>query len=471
MTPAGAPVVVVDQPADWTTSDFSEIPSFTAALQAVKDEDRRASGMAGASAAVDSDSIEDLDVRIMRVKDENGNDGIRLKFKLTAWAGNAKAKTLLATSKQDLNAAGGTRENGVQLQKIVIGEDGIGQIVKGENGYQSYYTQGFTWTLRTEDGIVIRFHRGNQTATSTLGSSAPKAFHNMVEIQAPANATPEQIAKAINMAGVYDTRPATQADARVLVENRLMSIFDAKTDATKNPKGEERAESLARIEAKYGITPDNVVLTTGASGRIETRLDEAGAQKIVDATGKPAAILHNVTVPYKFSDTKEEKEEKEAQYIADLLATPQGGLLSTSTRWTEGIGGTGMSSHQDVNTGGADYVFTKPVQNADAKVYGTGSVVMYFDPVKVYQRIDFYANYSDKYGKRIANQNILGAAKTGAYEVMFKHRLSYDDLDSVVVRDQAMRTRIISLLRQRGIDEIGGRPLEAVIVIGSKVKA
>jgi hypothetical protein len=96
-------------------------------------------------------------------------------------------------------------------------------------------------------------------------------------------------------------------------------------------------------------------------------------------------------------------------------------------------------------------------------------MLMYFDPVKVYQRLDFYANSGDNFGKRQVNQDVINAAKVGAYELMFKHRLSFDDLDSIVISTQAQRTAVIQKLRQMGIDQIGGRPLEAVIIIGSNV--
>ena len=51
---------------------------------------------------------------------------------------------------------------------------------------------------------------------------------------------------------------------------------------------------------------------------------------------------------------------------------------------------------------------------------------------------------------------------------MFKHRLGWDDLDVTVVPNQAVRTRLIQKLRQRGIDQLGGKPLEEAIIIGSE---
>jgi hypothetical protein len=470
MTPAGTKAVFVENPAGWDTSEFENVPALSDAIALVQNPDDKFAAMKGASAAIDADSIEDLDVRIMRVRDKEGTDGLRLKFKLTSWAGNARVKEIMDMTPEQREAEGITKGQMV-VDRIDVGPDGVGQISKDKNSYQG---EGVAWTITTPEGIVIKIYRGNYDATSKLSTSKygqPRSFHNLVQIQAPADVTNEQIADALKKAGVSDVRPATPADSRILVENRLMSIFDGKVDATKNPKGADREASLQRIKDKYGITPDDVVISTGASGRIETRLSPEGAQKIVTATGSPTAIKHNITIPgfYGSSSTPEEQFELRTDWLSKLIGTPQGGLLSTTTRWTEGIGASGMSSSADVGTGGADYVFTKPVKITDAKEFGTNGVVMYFDPVKLYQRLDFYANSGDNFGKRQVNQDVINAAKVGAYELMFKHRISFDDLDSIVVTNQATRTAVIQKLRQMGITEIGGRPLEAVIIIGSQV--
>ena len=470
-TPAGAPLVVVDSPAGWDQSNFENTPSMLDAIESVQNPADKAAAMRGASFAADSDSVEDLDVRVMRVRDKDGNDGVRFKFKLTAWAGNQKAKELIDMTPEQRKAAG-IESGSMTIDRIDIGPDGVGQISAVKNAYQG---SGRTWTITTKDGIVIKFNRANSDSTSkTAGGS--RAFHNLVQIQAPAGVTTEQISEALRTAGVQDVRPATPEDARILVENRLMSIFDGKTDATKNLKGADREASLARVKAKYDITADDVVITVGASGRIETRLSKEKAQKIVDATNKPSAILHNISSGYEgsvtYNDSQEVKNEARAAWLVNLLASSQGGLLSTTTRWTEGIGTHGMSSGSDVGTGGADYVFTKPVKNTDKKVYGVSDsdAVIYFDPLKVYQRLDFYANYTDSYGKRSSTQDIINAAKVGAYEVMFKARLGFDDADSVVL-SPAIRKLVLEKLRQRGITELGGRPIDVLIISATETKS
>jgi hypothetical protein len=191
---------------------------------------------------------------------------------------------------------------------------------------------------------VIRIHRANADSSDqfkkTYGDAPARAFHNTVQIQAPVGATDDQIANALALAGVSEVRPATPADAKVLIENRLMSIFDAKTDANVNPKGEARAESLQKVKDKWGLTVADVVATTGPSGRIEYRLSEEGAKKIWEATGKPEALSHGLRHPgvlsYNMSD--EQKIKAMTDWLVGFVDNPQGGLLSTTTRWTEGIG-------------------------------------------------------------------------------------------------------------------------------------
>lgn len=464
-TGAGVPKILVQKNVDWTETDFDKTPSLLDAISIVQNPDDKSAGMRGASTAVDSDSIEDLDVRLMRVKDETGADGVQLKFKLTNWASKDRIGSILKMSPEE-QKANGVEVGPLKVDRIDVLPDGSGQINAEKTAFSS--NTGRLYTIRTADGIVIKIHRANSTDTDKFESSyyskAPKAFHNLVTIQAPASATPEQIANALAVAGVVDVRPATKDDGRILIENRLMSIFDAQTNANINLKGDKREQSLSRIKEKWGITPDDVIVTTGASGRIETRLSPEGAKKIWEATGKPAAIQHNLSMHGVSGG-----EDGAAEWLANLFSTPQGGLLSTTTRWTEGIGTQGMSSQSDVGTGGADYVFTKPVMNASAKTYGITGMAphLYFDPLKLYERLDFYANQNDAYGKRSPNKDVISAAKVGAYEVMFKHRISWEDLD-VAVLSPTMRTILLGKLKDRGITQIGGRPIEDVFVLGTK---
>ena len=465
-TGAGAPPVIVDSPVDWELSNFAEVPSLPKAIEAALNMDDKSAAMRGASAAVDADSIEELDVRVMHVRTVDGQDSIQLKFKLTNWAGKKRIDEINKMNLLEQSEAGVSIEQ-LRIPKMEVGADGVGQMT---SEYSYTNGSGRTYTITTKDGIVIRIHRANnENYTKVSNDAQARAFHNMVQIEAPVGATDDQIANALAIAGVSEVRPATPADAQILIENRLMSILDAKTDANTNPKGEKREESLEKVKSRYGITVDDVIVTTGASGRIEYRLTPEGAEKIWKATGSPEVLNHDLRMPdiFDMSMSNEQRAEAMTNWLVNLIASPQGGLLSTTTRWTEGIGGNGQSSWTDVGTGGADYVFTKPRRNADKKIYGTSSWLptLYFDPKKLYERLDFYANEKDKFGKRQKSKDIISAAKVGAYEVMFKQRLAWDDLDVMVVSKE-IHVGVIEGLKARGIDTIGGRPIEEVIIVG-----
>jgi hypothetical protein len=480
ITGAGVEPVTPEKVSDWSTSEFGNIPSLQDAITSMATTSDPRAGQAGVSVAVDSHSLEDLDVRVMKVKNEDGSDGVRLKFKLTNWAANERVSGLLKIAKKSAEerAAVGFDMGTFKVDYIKKNDDGSLQVDPAQSGFKS--NTGRVYTITTPEGIVIRFHRGNTNATSTVTqnkhSGSAYAFHNMVTIQAPANVTPEQISHALAVAGVQDVRPSTPADAKTLIENRLMSIFDKQNDPKKNLSGQERVDSLKRVEDKYGITTADVLLSTGASGRIETNLSEEAALKLWEAVGKPAGLHHGLTFPkwvhYPAANDTRTTDERKIDFYVALLSTPQEGLLSTTVRWTEGIGGNGMSSPQDIATGGADYVFTTPKMALDSKEYGVydSQMAIYFDPKKVYRRLDFFANVTDKFGARVMGEDTIKSSRPGvASEIMFKQRLGWADLDSVIL-SPTTRSIVLGKLHDMGISEIGGRAIEDVIIVATKYK-
>jgi hypothetical protein len=463
---------------NWNESDFEGAPSLEELLTMVSDTSKPGSGLRGGSIALNSGSVEDLDLRIMAASGTNGEDAYLLKYKLTSWAGDELANTLVEMVKNNdprVTVVSGlfVPENAIDGDKVSFTPGAYSDKAKFKSGY------GQTFVITQEDGTKIYFMRADvptqhKSGAAKMNSDAPRAYHNKIMIIAPKDkATPDALAAALQTAGVQDVRPSTQADAKILIENRLMSIFDEKVDPKVNPSGKEREESLQRIKDKWGIGPENVTITTGAGGRIEMRLDPESAKKIAQKT-KIKVLRHNLTGGSHMkgsssTETKEEQVERIANYFVSRVASPQGGLLSTTTRWSEGVPTGGMSSQADIKTGGADYVFTTPVHGVISK---NDSLVplIYFNAERAFQRLDFWANQSDQFGKR-TGKSPIDQAVPGGYEVMFKGRLSFDDAEVLMVNDQTMRTLVITKLRQKGINELGGRPLEAVIMTGEDYQA
>jgi hypothetical protein len=124
-----------------------------------------------------------------------------------------------------------------------------------------------------------------------------------------------------------------------------------------------------------------------------------------------------------------------------------------------------MSSKEDIGTGGAAYVFTRAKDYAKSTISGDDMALIFYDPLKAYQRVDFYANEHDEYGRRFDNHDVIQNAK--AYfsdsEVMFKNGLSADEGLGMLLSPD-MRQRVLKALEERGVKEIGGMPADKFVV-------
>jgi hypothetical protein len=460
VNPAGVATQSEDAaPPDWNISNFENVPPLQDVIAEVTSDVYKESAMRGASTLIDAADIEDLDVRVMKMRNAEGKDILRIKYKLTSWSG-AVYVNRLENIKENANQRDEIRkiENVspfVQIPRSVIDENGVGTVLQGEYSFEG---NGETYEITPLNfpDATIRFTRAIDRGYN--GATNAKAFDNLVEIDVPIDATPEQIQEVLKAAGVSNPRPSTEEDARVLVENRLMSIFGGKTDPTENPSGKERKDLLKKIEDVWGITPDKVIVSVGASGRIETRLSPEDAQKIVDATGT-RYLAHDLTGTTTLVSTYYD-------LIANILSSPQAALLSTTVRWTEGIGGEGQSSEQDVGTGGADYVFTTPFSETSGPVeFPTSGYNFVFNAAKMFERLDFYSNQTDEFGRRYKSADVIQGAQAGGYEVMFKHRIGFDALEYIVVTSESRREELLEVLQDRGITRVGDKSIEELVIV------
>jgi hypothetical protein len=312
-------------------------------------------------------------------------------------------------------------------------------------------------------------------------------------------------------------RPATDADFAALRENRLMSVFGTKSNPAFNyTVAAKRKEALDSIYANYGVTPEDLTLSTGANGRLEARFTPEAAKKIATAIGADY-IRHNSPLDNRIygqpkspdprakaiwnlaaervakklgrtdvnldnynngtlDTTTRDQIEREARAIgaAGFLMGPFSGIFSTTQRWTNGLQINGSSSGNDVNSGGADYVFTTPLSVSNVS-QGYGDTIQFlYDPGVLLQRADIHANRGDRYGQRGVGKNVVDQGqvkydnynKSGQspYEMMFKHSISLDGLDFFVTGNDDLSERVIQILKDNGIEQINGKSLEEVIV-------
>lgn len=150
------------------------------------------------------------------------------------------------------------------------------------------------------------------------------------------------------------------------------------------------------------------------------------------------------------------------------------GLMSTTERFSRGVVKNGISSVLDIDSGGADNVFTR-IMNAEQRSKIQNHVVV-LKP-EIFDRTDWYAYNVDFYGStneahfagRLAPEEIfqrtMGDLKhySADNEQMFRTGIGVDYIEAIEV-DELDRDELLEGLYQKGLFDVNGRPIEEVIV-------
>lgn len=150
------------------------------------------------------------------------------------------------------------------------------------------------------------------------------------------------------------------------------------------------------------------------------------------------------------------------------------GLMSTTERFSRGVVKNGISSVLDIDSGGADNVFTR-IMNAEQR----GKIQNHAVVLKpeIFDRTDWYAYNVDSYGStneahfagRLAPeetfQRTMGDLKhySADNEQMFRTGIGVDYIEAIEV-DELDRDELLEGLHEKGLFEVNGRPIEEVIV-------
>lgn len=150
------------------------------------------------------------------------------------------------------------------------------------------------------------------------------------------------------------------------------------------------------------------------------------------------------------------------------------GLMSTTERFSRGVVKNGISSVLDIDSGGADNVFTR-IMNAEQRSKIQNHAVV-LKP-EIFDRTDWYAYNVDSYGStneahfagRLAPEEIfqrtMGDLKhySADNEQMFRTGIGVEYIEAIEV-DELDRDELLEGLREKGLSEVNGRPIEEVIV-------
>lgn len=186
------------------------------------------------------------------------------------------------------------------------------------------------------------------------------------------------------------------------------------------------------------------------------RFDVAKDPKAVHAAFGSRGLVHHLT----------------GRNLLDVLRNG-GALASTERRRIMGAGtGTGMSESADMKTGGARSVFLRVGSKP-----GHGPAFYWDDPSRLLRRADWYAYPSDHFGSinpssshstsgQTRNPITVAGFNGGSNEVMFRDGidlLGAEAPTSIVCGGAAERAKVLELLGQLGVHELGGRAVEEVV--------
>lgn len=150
------------------------------------------------------------------------------------------------------------------------------------------------------------------------------------------------------------------------------------------------------------------------------------------------------------------------------------GLMSTTERFSRGVVKNGISSVLDIDSGGADNVFTR-IMNAEQRGKIQNHAVI-LKP-EIFDRTDWYAYNVDSYGStneahfagRLAPEEIFQRTMgdlshySADNEQMFRTGIGVDYIEAIEV-DELDRDELLEGLHQKEFFEVNGRPIEEMIV-------
>ena len=466
-------------PLELDQSDFENVPSIREAISTVATTSRSKE-----DTLMDGGDIEDGRVtfaKTIHVSDRDMDDldnvdpdnpdfekKLTASFKLTSWAGQ----------RLEQDATLWDRTSVVGIPKRTL----------GKRGFQ-YYSSLEDVELENSGSRYTHTDPGGRFTISVTGiNTSSKSLHNAVEITfSSLDPSDQDIKDAFKVAGVKDPRPARVEDVRIIAENRLISVLGNSTkqvnkneNLTKpnyNPKKLEREEILQEIKDMWGVTADDVEMTTGDNGLLEMKLPRSVAESLAQYTSVEV-FQHSFTM--NVSWVSGQPADTIPKGVADkiikiLLGSEDGsivsGLQSTHERFGSGVQVEGMSSPSDMRTGGADYVYLTPgtsdglkEKNPHALGYGPETtVIAEYDAPDILRRADFWANTGDAFGSRDGHSDPVDSLAPGSYEFMLKRHVPAGVISRMYVHNN-VKAAVIARLKEFNITTMFGIPLEEFFV-------
>lgn len=267
----------------------------------------------------------------------------------------------------------------------------------------------------------------------------------------------------------------TQGEQYKALAGEARVIFNPKDNFTE----EEIKKAFAEVSKKLGLNDHIKPVTPAAKDRLRKKL-----QKIRKESSSPAGstvAVHNEYSAETVENASVETLKKHGlhsmyhQFDLDITGPlfKAGNLMCTTTRWSKGVLKSGMSSTTDLGNGGATEVFMRchTNQSASQSTWYNSKPAVVFSP-ELLTRLDCYCHSSDKYGsklpgvfdERISPAQLLkqlSQVYQSNHEVMMYDAVDLKDAEYIVYSNPQ---EVIYRLKQAGITNIGGKPLEKAVI-------
>ena len=294
-------------------------------------------------------------------------------------------------------------------------------------------------TKRARGRLATIYMNNNQSGLvrSALG---------LVKIEMPAGVDPVEIEQTIDE-----------------ILEKDLGINNALSEVTEEA-AQEYKES--RLKWQYKIEGELSVEEKERAGRLERKEVFPGYSTLVEE-GKHLEYLE------KYGDDLRAIHNMGLVSNEDLKMVLTQGLMCTTERFSRGLMRGGLSSMRDMDSGGADNVFTRIMSKE--KRAELGGIVLILKP-EIFDRTDWYSYSSDTYGstdqsefkKRLSPDEVFDfVANSGDYirnnEQMFRMGIGSEYIEGVEV-DAQFREEMIAKLHENGVHELNGKKIEEVIV-------
>ena len=289
--------------------------------------------------------------------------------------------------------------------------------------------------------VADPYSRNDEKHSEALARSAM----GLVSVEMPADTDPEEMANILSDVleddlGVPNALgEVSQSGERMYKQARY--AWQHKISGRLTPEQQAAAEKLQRKEVCPGYT---------------TYVEEGKHQEYLEKYGDDVRAIH---VTHKTSP----------DFISSILTQ---GLMSTSERFSRGLLYSGMSSERDLDTGGADSVFTRVAYPNSRREY-PGAVIV-FKP-ELFNRTDWYTYNADRFGStsedcfknrltpdQLFTKVLDPTVRSGTNEQMFRTGIGPEYIECIEVSDK-IRGDLIRGLKMYGLTEFNGQPIEDII--------